>query len=76
MRAHIGYGVRWPTPATLLTPYAEHDRLSSGDRRTSMGVRLELRPSRLEMDLRGQIEEGPERDAGDAGVFMDMGVRF
>ena len=76
MRTSIGYGLRWPASAALLTPYAEHDHLSSGDRRTSMGVRLEHRPSRLEADLRGEVEEGAGRDAGGAGVFVDVRLRF
>ena len=76
LRTSIGYGLRWPAPAALLTPYAEHERFSSGDRHTSMGVRLEHRPSRLEVDLRGELEEGTGRDTGDAGVYVDVGVRF
>ena len=76
MRTSIGYGLRWPASAALLTPYAEHDSFSSGDRRTSMGVRLEHRPSRLEVDLRGELEEGPNREAGDTGVFLEVGLRF
>ena len=76
MRTSIGYGLRWPAAAALLTPYAEHDRLSSGERRTSMGVRLEHRPSRLEADLRGEHEEGAGPEAGGAGVFVDVRLRF
>ena len=41
-----------------------------------MGVRLELLPSRVEMDLRGEHEEGAGRDAGDTGVYLDVGLRF
>ena len=76
MRTTIGYGLRWPASAALLTPYAEHDRLSSGDRRTSMGVRLEHRRSRLEADLWGEVEEGSDTEAGGAGVFLDVRLRF
>ena len=76
MRARIGYGLWWPAPAALLTPYTEHDSFSSGERRTRMGVRMELLPSRVEMDLRGEREEGSGRDAGDTGVFVDVRLRF
>ena len=76
MRTSIGDGLRWPASAALLTPYAEHDRLSSGDRRTSMGVRLEHRRSSLEADLWGELEEGSGPQAGAAGVFVDVRLRF
>ena len=76
MRTRIGYGLRWPASAALLTPYAEHDRFSSGGRRTSMGVRLEHRPSRLEVDLRGGLDEGSGGEAGDTGVYLDVRLRF
>ena len=76
IRTQIGYGLWWPAPAALLTPYTEHDSFSSGERRTRMGVRLELPPSPLEVDLRSELEEGTGRDAGDAGVYPDVGVRF
>ena len=78
MRTQIGYGLHWPASASaaLLTPYAEHDSFSSGDRRTSMGVRLELPSSRLEVDLRGELDDGSGGDAGDAGVYLDVGFRF
>ena len=41
-----------------------------------MGVRLEHRPSRLEADLRDEHEEGAGGEPGDAGVFLDVGLRF
>ena len=75
MRTRIGYGLRWPASASsgLLTPWAEHDRFASGERRSSMGLRLELPSSRLELNLRGEVEEG---SGGDAGVFLELGLRF
>ena len=77
VRTQIGYGLRWPASSSaLLTPYAEHDSFSSGERRTSTGVRLELPSSGLEVDLRGEFEEGAGGAAGGSGVYLDVGVRF
>ena len=59
----------------MLTPYAEHERFSSGGRRTSLGVRLELPRSSVEVDLRGELG-GSGQDAGGPGLFLDLKLRF
>ena len=74
----IDNGFRWPSAPALLTPYAQHDHLATGERRLRLGVCVCLEyPSTLfDFDLRGELDQSLGGEGEHTGIFLDAVVRF